>query len=182
MVEPWVKWMNSDANFGIIMANVFVHEGGFADDPHDSGGATKFGITQNTLSKWRGKMVYRDDVKALTKKEASMIYKSEYYEKPKINLLPVPLQGVVLDTAINSGPKRSIRMLQRSINDLGGALAVDGYIGPKTLEACENHSMKNIINIFCNRRIDFYNRIVRSNPSQKRFIKGWSKRANSYRI
>jgi lysozyme family protein len=54
-------------SFPGAVALVLAHEGGFVDHPRDPGGATRFGITRNTLA------AARADVRALAREEAEAI-------------------------------------------------------------------------------------------------------------
>lgn len=67
--------------FSKVMQFISRWEGGFVNHPNDPGGATNFGITIGTLSRWRGHSVTVDDVRNLTREEANQIYR-EYYWKP----------------------------------------------------------------------------------------------------
>jgi lysozyme family protein len=73
-----------------------------------------------------------DDVKALTEAEAIAIFKSQYFERPKINRLPAPLQASVYDMQVNAGAN-AIKILQRLAADFGVKLAVDGVLGSKSI-------------------------------------------------
>ena len=99
---------------------VFLHEGGYIDDPDDPGGATRFGISRRS---------HPDiDIANLTRRRASEIYRQQYWIRCRCDDLPSPLATLVFDAAVNQGPEAAIRMLQRAV----GAV-VDGVIGPDTL-------------------------------------------------
>ena len=44
------------------IATIIEREGGFVDNPSDKGGATKYGVTLNTLSEYMGKECTVDDL------------------------------------------------------------------------------------------------------------------------
>jgi lysozyme family protein len=106
------------------------HEGGYVDHPSDPGGATMLGITRATLAAWRGREVGKDEVRALTRKEAGEIYRARYWQAVRGDDLPAGLDLAVFDLAVNSGPDRAIRTLQAILN-----VPVDGRMGPQTLAA-----------------------------------------------
>ena len=116
-----------------ITAEIVRREGGFVNDPDDPGGATKYGVTIHTLRALRGSATVAD-VKALT--EAVAIFKGQYFERPKINQLPAPLQASVYDMQVNAGAN-AIKILQRLTADFGVKLAVDGVLGPKSIGAID---------------------------------------------
>lgn len=177
--------------FEHILKKTLTWEGGFSDDPVDHGGATKYGITIGTLRSL-GEDINQDgtidkaDVKNLTVERATAIYEEHYYRGPRINLLPEAIQPVVFDMAVNHGPKRAARILQSVINQSGIAhIAEDGAIGTITARAADKVSQEmghHFIHALCDERQSFYRRIVAGNPSQKKFINGWTNRTNDFRV
>ena len=164
---------------------ILKHEGGFVNDPLDRGGATNLGITQATLSEWRGHKVSVDDVRNLTEEEARDIYSNRYLQKPKIDWLPFPHpQVLVFDMAVNHGPGRAIKILQKTINKAGfGPISVDGGMGPATKAACERAQEEMgayLQNAIVEERKAFYEAIIERSPSQERFRRGWMNRAESF--
>lgn len=148
-------------------------EGGYVDNPYDRGGPTKYGITLNTLSKWRGYTVSKEDIKELTKKEANEIYNEEYWIKPGFNTLEGDERVIELlfDSAVHHGASNAIKMLQEALH-----LKKDGIIGPRTRNAVKWHSDNEVLAKMIGARLRFMARIVANDPSQSEFILGWSNR------
>lgn len=177
--------------FSQVLKKTLRWEGGFVNDEHDRGGATKYGITIVTLRALNEDIdedgrISINDIHELTKEQATDIYEKVYFTKPKIHLLPEGLQPVMFDMAVNHGPSRAVKILQRVVNLSGLAtIEVDGGIGPVTVRAADKtyrqmgHYM---INALCDERQNFYNGIVMRDPSQERFIRGWTNRNNDFRI
>src|SRR4051794_32468104 len=90
-------------------------EGGFVNNPADPGGATRWGITQRTLSAWRGHPVSIDDVRDLPQSEAVQIYGEQYAKPIQFDDLPSGLDLAIFDTSVNSGPDRAARLLQQTL-------------------------------------------------------------------
>lgn len=116
----------------------------YTDDPADSGGPTKGGITQATLSAWRRREVTPEEVENLTRAEASEIYARMYWYAPGFAHVAHVNEEVaheLCDTGVNMGPQVAAKFLQRiltTFNDRGRLypdLVVDGKLGPKTLDA-----------------------------------------------
>ncbi|MEO1043786.1 MAG: glycosyl hydrolase 108 family protein [Pseudomonadota bacterium] len=168
---------------GMIDA-ILEREGGFVDHPNDRGGPTNFGITQATLSGYLGKPVTRQKVKDLNVDLARDIYETQYYLAPRINNLPEPIQPFVFDCSINHGPRRAIRFVQSVCNDAGfGPLIVDGVIGPATRLAANSALAKMgdwFLAALVEERRNFYDAIVRNDPSQEVFLRGWMRRADEF--
>jgi len=166
--------------------NIIRIEGGYVNDPADRGGPTKYGITQKTLSDYLGRQASIEDVKNITKETAREIYERHYLTGPRINTLPSPIQEQILDIGVNSGPKTAIKMLQRVLNAAGfGPVTVDGVIGPMTRNVTETALQKMgpyLSNAIVDHRIQFYEHLAERHPSDKKFLKGWKRRANSFRL
>lgn len=162
--------------FDRVMVEVFRHEGGYVDHPRDPGGATNMGITHLTLANWRDKAVSKDDVRQLTRAEASDIYRSEYWNKVRGDELPAGLDYVAMDGAVNSGPRRGITWLQRGLSAAGATISVDGGIGSQTIAAAENvrrdGKVPEAIRAACAARLRF----KRSLSIWTTFGRGWSRR------
>ena len=170
-----------DNPIGLILE----HEGGYVNHKADRGGPTNFGVTIDTYSKWLGREATIDDVKNMKVETAREIYETEYLTGPRIHTLPEPYpQVLILDMAINHGPRNAIKMLQRTVNLAGfGPISVDGVMGPGTrgsVERAQNAMDNYLQNAIVEERIKFYHRIVERNSSQKVFLKGWLRRANSF--
>lgn len=119
----------SDA-FAAALEHVLSHEGGYVDHPRDPGGATNFGITLATLSRFRGRPVTKAEVRALTLDEAKQIYRRNYWDACRCGDLPPQLAFMVFDCAVNQGPARAITFLQAAVGT-----TQDGVMGPKTKAA-----------------------------------------------
>mgnify|MGYP000117872758 CR=1 FL=1 len=155
---------------------MFPHEGGFVNHKNDPGGATKYGITHKTLALWRGlKSVSVQDVKNLFRSEAADIYKARYWDVCRCDDLPGGVAYAVYDFAVNSGPRTSIKHLQRSLGFVGKD--VDGYIGGFTLKAVNRADPKKLINKMCDSRLSFMQKL----RNWKSFGRGWSRRVKEVR-
>lgn len=155
-----------------MLDQVIRREGPYNHLTADRGGATCFGITQTTLSAWLGRPATLTELKALTPEHAKAIYEALYYERPRIAMLPEPLDDLMFDFAVNSGPFIAIRALQETLG-----LPADMVIGPVTLAACHTSDLQPIINGVIRWRCMMLARICRRDPSQLTFLQGWLKRA-----
>lgn len=157
----------------------------YTNKKHDRGGATKFGISKELLKTYRGCAVSNEDVKKLTRADAVRIYTVCFWDKMKADKLPASLRCIIFDMAINHGVYGpSGAMLQRSLNQLlgPGTLSVDGKIGPLTVNAA-NQAVKKfgaeaVLKAVIEQRKAFYENIIKEDPSQAKWRKGWNNRAN----
>jgi lysozyme family protein len=154
-------------NWDLCKAFTLKVEGGYVDNPNDKGGATKYGITQSTLTGYRGKAVTKDDVKSLTSTEAEQIYKDLYYTPCKCDQLPTTLAIVTFDCAINSGCKQAIKLLQRALE-----VKDDGIIGNGTLAVASTCDPIGVAHNAIVLRLEF----MQGLDSWKFFGNGWTNR------
>lgn len=103
------------SNFERALAHVLAFEGGFVNHPLDPGGATNLGITRAMLARARGRPVTVAHVRALTRAEAASIYRRFYWNAVRADDLPGGLDLAVFDLAVNAGPTRAARLLQRTL-------------------------------------------------------------------
>lgn len=157
----------ASASFEPALTAVLKQEGGYSDHPADPGGATMMGITQGTLEEWRGRAVTKAEVRALSRTEADAIYRKRYWDVIAGDRLPAGIDLVLFDFAVNSGPSRAIRMMQRHLG-----VATDGRMGPETLAALEKASSETLIAAISAERLAF----LKALPSFATFGRGWSRR------
>ena len=157
------------------------HEQGYQAMKEDKGNyvdgklvGTKFGISAPVLKQYLGRTPTVKDMKELKLKSALDILENQYYKGPKIDKLPESIRKNVLDMAINAGPGRAIKILQKLV----GAKQ-DGAIGPKTLKKVKESKITN--NDYVDARRDFYLNLVKRKPVYKKFKRGWLNRVESFR-
>lgn len=147
-------------NFNKYIDHLLGFEGGYVNDPVDRGGETKWGISKRSYPHL--------DIRSLTKDDASKIYYKDYWTRSGAHMLPEEIQYIHFDTAVNSGVRTAIKILQRAC----GSVKIDGVLGQKTHAAAAAVSLAEYIS----ERAVFYARICRRDPSQLRFIVGWMRR------
>ena len=162
--------------FEKALKRILKHEGGYVNDPLDSGGMTNLGVTKRVWEEFVGHPVSEADMRALTPEIIAPMYKMKYWNSSYCEVLPKGLDYVVFDFAVNAGTGRSVKTLQQAI----GCVA-DGVIGPKTMAAINDAEPKDLIAKFSDARADFYQGIVARKPDQARFIKGWLNRVEDAR-
>lgn len=95
------------------------HEGGYYEWGPKQGGATKYGITIDTLKRWRGKAVTKEDVKALSTKEAENIYYNMFYKQRRVDEIQHSLKDVYFDIVIQHSWDTSHKIIKRAVNITG---------------------------------------------------------------
>lgn len=91
-------------NFTDCVNRVLKDEGGYSNDPADSGGATNFGITQKEV---------KQDVRTLTVDDAKSIYRNKYWNALNCDSLSPGVDYTVFDYGVNSGLGRPRKALQQ---------------------------------------------------------------------
>lgn len=179
--QPGERTM-TDTTFEPSLDLTLAHEGGFVNHPKDPGGATNKGVTQAVYDGYRRLQGQAPrSVRFIEESELREIYRKNYWNAAGCNSLPAGVDYAVFDYAVNSGPTRAVKDLQRTINDRGNSfglvksLNVDGDIGPATIDAvCLAANMDEVafIEAYCNRRMSF----LKSLKTFGTFGKGWTRR------
>lgn len=160
------------SSFDRALAAVLAHEGGWSDHPADNGGATNKGITIATFRRFINPKGTKADLKALTTEQAAVVYRHEYWNKVSADVLPAGVDYAVFDFAVNSGPSRAVKFLQRVVG-----VEQDGRIGPKTLAAVAAMAPLKIITELCEARLLWLAKL----SDWPTFKKGWTSRIRGVR-
>lgn len=103
---------------------VLMAEGGYVHDPADSGGRTRYGITE-AVARAHG---FLGPMHTLPLALAEAIYQTDYWDATRCDDLPWPLCAYVFDCAVNQGADVAVRLLQAALGTVQ-----DGIVGPQTL-------------------------------------------------
>lgn len=145
-------------NVSDLISEIILREGGdkFTNIGADRGGATKYGVTQATLSKYRGRPASVQDVKDLTEKEARAIYLQLYVRGPNFHLInDERLMTLAVDCGVNHGQPRAIKWLQELVG-----VKADGIFGPITAAAINRQDPEKLYKRLLARRVRFYGAII----------------------
>ena len=114
--------------FDTCLAETLKWEGGWSNHPRDPGGPTMRGIIQRVYDGWRDNHgLPRRSVREIADHELRDIYRRSYWDQVRGDELPPGVDLAVFDFAVNSGPARAAKYLQRVLG-----VKVDGHIGPAT--------------------------------------------------
>lgn len=100
-------------NFDRCFQLLLVDEGGYGNDPADSGGATKYGITIGDYRKYIKAGATPNDVKTLTTAQAKSIYKSKYWDAVSCDTLPAGVDDACFNYGVLAGVGRPRADLKR---------------------------------------------------------------------
>lgn len=161
-----------DRNFKVSLKEVLKHEGGWSDHPKDPGGATMKGVTLATFRLYVNPKGTKDDLRKITDAQLETVYRRQYWDKVQGAALPDGVDFAAFDFAVNSGPARAAKFLQKVVG-----VDQDGKIGPKTLAGIQRVGGRKVINQLCDDRLAFLKRL----KTWPDFGKGWSNRVASVR-
>lgn len=168
--------MAYSANFNAIIDGIKAVEGGYVNNPADSGGATNFGIAFNYNKDALAKIgiTRPEQMKQMTWSQAKEIYYNVYW-KVLWDDLPLAWADIIFNFFINAGAN-AIRALQLGLVAAGRDIDVDGGYGKLTQQAIFQTDQNKGMGYFRYFMQNFYTTLATRNPSQKVFLNGWIKR------
>lgn len=151
-------------------------EGGYSNDPSDSGGKTNYGVTHFTYKLYRKKKgLAPRDVRLITREEVIDVYRTLYWDASNCDRFPKKIAIAVFDFAVNSGVSRAIRKLQQLVRT-----PVDGRWGPKSqaalCEHIEQFGVEDLVQQYLWIRQRFFKAIAKG--KNRKFLRGWLNRLN----
>lgn len=160
---------------------VLTNEGGYTNDPADSGGPTNWGIIIPDVAKYRGvpaSEITAKDIMMLSKQEAKFIYKKQYWDKLNLDgVVSQPIATAIFDIGVVRGISVGAKYAQKVCTLLNQPVAVDGQLGPLTLLAINKCETEIFIRRMEALDMAGFLAIVAHNPSQHVFLRGWERRA-----
>lgn len=156
-------------------------EGGYSNNPLDSGGETMWGITEATA---RG-MGYQGEMRKLPLALAKKFYKTGYWDSILLDRVTSQvLAENLFDCAVNCGTGTSVRFLQRALNVLNDRekkwndIEKDGIMGQKTLGAAQSAlnsagGETALVKLFNGLRVAYYVEIAEKREKNEAFVLGW---------
>ena len=154
--------------------NKFMHEFVFADWEKGS-----------EFDKWGIDFRYHPQAESddFTLEDALAIYEQEYWLFFGCDHLHFPLNVLVMDFGITSGSD-GVLSLQRSLNKASNLiipLAVDGKIGPLTIQASRRAIDEVTIPLMLLDRMDYYRTLANNYEKYREFFRGWCNRVYALR-
>lgn len=189
------------AKVSVLLPFILKWEGGFSNDPADSGGATNKGVT---IATWKQCGYDKDgdgdidvkDLKLLTDKDVlDRVLKPHFWDRWHADdIHSQKVANILVDWVWASG-KHGIVIPQRLLG-----VNVDGIVGAKTLNAVNFSDPDQLFEVLYNARIKFLKDIVaqsikayekkigrksttaeRKKYTKQRFLAGWLNRLKSIR-
>lgn len=179
------------ANFLQSVTYMLQNEGGFVDDPLDSGGATNMGITIQSLYAFRVQiakkedkenvpMPTKDDIKNLSTSEAMELYYEMYYRPLRLMFVHHNnIATAIMDMSVNMGRGQAVTIVHRALIRMLYDTGTDGGgrlddVAIESLNKCDPSNFIDTFEVFV---MQFYNGLVSKRPKDAKFLHGWSQRA-----
>lgn len=169
-----------DADIEVLGPVIAKWEGGYVNDPIDKGGATNMGITINTWKHYGydkngdGK-IDEADIKLLTQADFKYVLRRYWNKWRADEIKNQSVANILVDWYWGSG-KWGIIIPQRILG-----VSQDGIVGAKTIAALNAVNQKQFFTQVYTAREKFLRDIVKNNPSQQRFLKGWLNRLKDFK-
>lgn len=156
-----------NADFESALAFTLKQEGFYSNNPADPGGATMMGVTQNNFWHYlHEKGLPLRSVRTITGDELRDFYLTRYWE-PVTQGRTWPLNAVLFDCAVNSGPGTALWMLEQA------KLTTHADSAPNRMLA--------LALAVCDVRAQFFKDIVKRRPLSAVFLRGWLTRCADLR-
>lgn len=165
------------AKLSLLAPWILSWEGGFVNDPVDRGGATHMGVT---IATWRRVGYDKNgdgridvtDLRLLNREDVTeRVLRPHYWDRWQADrITDQSVANLVVDWVWASG-RHGITRVQQLLG-----VKVDGVVGEKTLTAVNALPGKLLFRQIWQARKAFIESIVKNNPSQERFRKGWLRR------
>lgn len=172
------------ASFETAYAIVRAHEGGYQNNPNDTGNknssgqlvGTNWGINARVYEKHIGRPPTQADMIDMPRSVAVAIYKIEFWDKIKGDeIADQQVANIFFDGHVNHG-SWGIYLMQSVLG-----IATDYIVGPQTIAAINRAKPAALFEAYKQKRIWAYHDLVRRRPSDQGFLRGWMIRINSFK-
>lgn len=176
------------ADFEAAVYYVRENEGGYTAE-----GETNFGITLAFLKSLGKKgdinndgVITNQDIKSLTSQKANHIYYEYWWKKYSYYKISSQIVATkIFDMSVNMGGCRAHKLTERCVKKL--YVIKNSKVVLPIVEECDfkqtlmdkvnEINEKDMAECLCQESLNHYNSVVKKYPSNKIFIKGWTKRA-----
>jgi lysozyme family protein len=158
------------------------HEGGYQDNPNDSGnwtggkiGAGELkGTNMGISAEWYPAL----DIKNLTKEQASSIYQLKYWNPLYTQIKEQDLGNKLFDMGVLMGEGTAVKILQETLRPQFD-LVPDGSFGPKTLEAVNASEPTSLLLAYKTALVAHAIALGAQDTAKRAFVATWIRRINS---
>lgn len=170
------------ANYNLFKKSIEQAEGGYQNFVEDKGNynslgervGTNRGISARFFEDIMGFPPSIEDMKAISKEEAHILFKNEFWDKVKADSINnQAVAETIVDHAINAGVGAAGKIVQETLNKyFNKTLVVDRSIGSVTVQAINSVDSKKLFEKISIARLEDY----KTKPTYKRFGHAWRTR------
>jgi lysozyme family protein len=162
--------------FDTAIAKLLTLEGGYVNDPCDSGGETNYGICKRDEPEL--------NIKTLTKQQAIDWYHKNFWLKYGMDHIEDDkLASYWLSMAVNGGISHITKIIQQVVMDtmqqasiFHTSITVDGVPGPQTIKLINEYwKTDKLLNVM-EKMWNHYLKIMEAHPEDNKFYHGWHNR------
>jgi lysozyme family protein len=175
------------AEFNLSLQKTLAHEGGYSNDPDDSGKETYRGISRVSHVRWTGWKII-DQLKsdsdfpsnllhnAELQKQVELFYQTNFWSPLNANQISNQMiADSIFDFGVNAGLKTSVRMIQAIVGT-----RTDGILGELTLQKLNSLDFNYVLASFTVGKLEYYIYCVKKRPVNMKYLYGWVIRALSF--
>lgn len=151
----------------------------FTNDPVDSGGPTKFGITKMAYDQYLGMITSIDVFKQVTQDMARTFYFDQYWKALSCDRMTrLGIAICIFDSGVLYGVGSAAIMVQKAISICGGAIKLDGVLGDRSVSTLNIIREADFLKAFHGIVLNKINSIISLNPKDEKYRAGWTNRAD----
>jgi lysozyme family protein len=167
------------ADINVLVPIILQWEGGYTNNPDDSGHETNMGIT---IATWKqvgydkdgNHLIDSEDIKLLNKDDFRKVLRLYWDRWRGDEIANQSIADILVDWVWGSG-RWGVILPQKLLG-----LKADGIVGSKTITVVNSANQKQLFDDIFARRMKFLEAVVANNPSQSVFLQGWKNRLNSF--
>ena len=169
-------------NFNYAIPFILQHEGGWVNDPDDSGGETYCGISRNNFPNWpgwrlidiaHGSATFPANLKLVggLSDLVAEFYRQNFWQASWDDL-DKRVAAKVFDISVNCGESWGPKILQRALT-----VTDDGIVGQHTIDAANSMDTTALLTLMASKLDEHYEAIVAATPRDQKFLSEWKERA-----
>jgi lysozyme family protein len=112
-------------------------------------------VTKATWESWVGREVDEAEMRGLTPEKVEPLYKERYWDSVRGDEMPIGLDYLMFDFAVNAGAVRAIKLLQTAVG-----VRADGGFGPITMASVQSIDPVTLIERFSAEKVVFYRGLI----------------------
>jgi len=185
------------ADFNLSYQKLGPKEGGWADNPLDTGGMTWKGVARKKHPTWAGwhlidevmhQQGFPEILTQIPELEEAVqsFYREEFWNQLMGDQLPQEIADEMFESSVNCGPANGVRFLQIALNLLNRNnslyldVEADGKMGHNTLGAVQSclatRGLKWLLKFMNHAQGNFYMDLMLRKPEQEEFALSWFSR------